>query len=740
MRSALRQFRRAPARIIASIFALSLAVGAVGVLAIPAVARQPLRDVAERDGLADLVINTTALDARQLDAIAALTGVAAAEGSTSAQVDVGSGDVTVVGMQLAGQRIDRLHVVDGRLPVNDRETLASPGFHMIGDDITFGDATTSDVTLRVVGHGDTLWFGGTDTLYTTIPSALAITGGSGIDRVTVLAKVDTSSSLQRITDEIRTVIGVNGDTFTSFPFSLPGDRTPIEEDIQQISSLIALLGIAAGIVALVLLASTTNTLIAERSRETAVMRALGATSRPLRRRLRRIAIGITAAALVIGLPLGVLIANLIARLVLNEFVGITPKFGFSLPVLAISAAGALLGARVVSARAARRVTKLPLAEALRDREGAPFGRRYSDRLLARIPTGGLLSRVALRSSAHRRTRAASVVLQIAAGVGALLVITSLTASVNGYNAASREPWQWSSLTTASQNGLPFDDSVLPGGSKDELAIRVDGEVKDWDLDVFGLAPDTTMFRSTLRDGTWLSPSVTREAVVSAGFASRRDIRVGDSLPVELTSGVVTYRVVGTVDDFGRAIYLDADDLSADLGTPGRFNLVMSAVESPTLLTKAPASTQTMAQMAKEGEDGRASFVLIFGAIAAIVAAVAALAVISTMSVNLYERRHEFAAVQAVGARRRTVRGLIVRELVPLGTLGLGLGLGAGYLGTKGIISSFEASNSIDIGTVFATRSLPAIVSSTLLGLLILATVVARGASRRPIAATLRSAT
>jgi putative ABC transport system permease protein len=198
-------------------------------------------------------------------------------------------------------------------------------------------------------------------------------------------------------------------------------------------------------------------------------------------------------------------------------------------------------------------------------------------------------------------------------------------------------------------------------------------------------------------------------------------------------------VIGTVDDHGRAVYLDVALLAADLGSAGRYNMVLSSDETPTLRTSVPVSTQTMEQLAKEGEEGRASFVLIFGAIAAIVAAVAALAVVSTMSVNLYERRHEFAAVQAIGARRRTIRGLIARELLPLGVVGIGLGLGAGFLGTKGIIGSFEASNAVDIGTVFATGSLPVIVSGTLVGLLLLATLVARGAGRRPIAPTLRGA-
>jgi putative ABC transport system permease protein len=734
MRAALRQFRRAPGRIIASVFALSLAIGAVGVMAIPAVARQPLRDVATRDGLADLVVSTTALDDEQIAQLAEIPGVERIEASTSAVVDSGSGDIAVVGMQLTDQRIDRLHVVDGRLPAGNSEALASPGFHSLGDVVTIG-ATQ----LRVVGHGDTLWFSGSDTLYTTVASALAVNGSAGPDRIAIQSKVDTSAALRRIAADAREVISEKGDSFTSFPFYLPGERTPIEADIEQISTLIGLLGVVAGLVALVLLASTTNTLITERSRETAVMRALGATSRPLRRRLRRIALGITAAALVIGLPLGVLIANLIARLVLDEFVGITPQFGFSPVVLAASAAGALIGARLVSARAARRVTKLPLAEALRDREGAPFGRRFGDRVLAKLRTGGLLSRVALRSSAHRRTRAVAVVAQIAAGVGALLVITSLTTSVNGYNEATRDPWAWASMTTAGQNGLPFDSAVIAGTQGQELAIRVDGQVKDWDLDIYGLQPDTTMFTSELRDGGWLSSAGAREVVVSAGFASRNDIVVGDTIDVDLPAGKVRYDVIGTVDDHGRAVYLDVALLAADLGSAGRYNMVLSSASIPTLRTSVPVSTQTMEQLAKEGEDGRASFVLIFGAIAAIVAAVAALAVVSTMSVNLFERRHEFAAVQAIGARRRTIRGLIARELLPLGVVGIGLGLGAGFLGTKGIIGSFEASNAVDIGTVFATGSLPAIVSGTLLGLLLLATLVARGAGRRPIAPTLRGA-
>ena len=69
MRSTLRQFRRAPGRILASIFALALAVGAIGVLAIPSISAASLQEAVERDGLADIIVGTTDLGVAQMEAI-----------------------------------------------------------------------------------------------------------------------------------------------------------------------------------------------------------------------------------------------------------------------------------------------------------------------------------------------------------------------------------------------------------------------------------------------------------------------------------------------------------------------------------------------------------------------------------------------------------------------------------------------------------------------------------------------
>ncbi|MFP5487682.1 MAG: hypothetical protein ACLGHQ_05190, partial [Acidimicrobiia bacterium] len=118
MRSLLRQFRRAPGRIVASIFALALAVGAIGVLAVPTVSEGTLHEAVARDGLPDLIMSTTPLDRAQVDAIAALDNIAAVEGQATLGVVFDDGSfATLIGLELPDHTMDRIQLTAGRLPV-----------------------------------------------------------------------------------------------------------------------------------------------------------------------------------------------------------------------------------------------------------------------------------------------------------------------------------------------------------------------------------------------------------------------------------------------------------------------------------------------------------------------------------------------------------------------------------------------------------------------------------------------
>jgi len=744
MRQMFREFRRAPARIITSVLALALALGAMGVFAIPAVASSSLRDSAGADRMANIVFDTTDSGAIDMASVVeSVPGVDDALAEAMVGVGTGSPDATLlplVGRDLADTRVDVISATSGRLPISDGEVLVTDGVADVGDVIIATAPDGHQTNLIVVGIGGTTFWAGESVAFSTLRTATDIAGIDGANHVVVRATDTSGDSLRTTADAVRERLAADGVTLTDLPITVPDGTHPIESEITQVSTLIGFLGIVAGLVALVLLGSTTNTLISERTREAAVMRALGARNRPLRRRLRRLAVTIAAVAVVIGLPLGVLISNVIARMVMQEFLDITPGIAVSVPVLVVSAVFAIAGAALVASGAARRVTKIPLATALRDRDGSPFGRRRAERFVAGTRLGGLLDRAALRNAVHRRSRSVAIVAQVTAAVAALLIIASLATTVNAFNASEFEPWSWNSRTTASGNGLDIGgDTIAPVVTADptaEPAIETIGEFDSWEIDLVGLKPDTAMIDRRVDSGAWLTDG--RNVVVSTGFAEHVGIAVGDDIDVRIATGTVTYHVVGFHRLQGRTLFLDIDTLATDLGRPGAANVVYSAADrTPTGLHG--LTTTTYLDDFSSDDSGRAAILLIFGVIGLVVVTVAGLAVASGLAVNVYERRHEFAAIRAIGGRSRQVMHVVSAELLPLAAIGVLAGVAAGYFGGLAIMQSFERADAVDIGFVFAGRAIPAVTATVVLGCLLIGGLTVRRMSRQSVATTLRSA-
>jgi putative ABC transport system permease protein len=230
-----------------------------------------------------------------------------------------------------------------------------------------------------------------------------------------------------------------------------------------------------------------------------------------------------------------------------------------------------------------------------------------------------------------------------------------------------------------------------------------------------------------------------EVVVSTGFAGRVGITVGDELVVDTATGESTARVVGLHPLRGRTLFFAADELASDLGQPGRANVVLSTKSAPAVDTGA-LTTTTLLEDVTADDAGRSAILMIFGAIGAIVVSVAGLAVASGVAVNVFERRHELAAIRSIGGRSRDVMRVVSAELLPLAVAGLAVGTLAGYLGSDAIMTSFENADAVEIGLVFATGAIPATAVVVLLGCLVIAGAMVRRVGRRSLAETLRSAT
>ncbi len=730
MSSLTQSLRRAPARVIASVLAIALAVGAIGVFAVPDVAANSLRELAAEDRLAHVVADTSTLEGVEgLD----VAGAEAVEGRVSRTVTTDNGTIRMIGIDFAEQSINIVQPESGRLP-GVGEVLVSEGVAAIGDTLV-----VADTSLEVVGIGNTAWWTTEDILFAELNEAQTITGVNGVNRVLMRMNDAGADNLDSAVDELRDALDAQGSEYLSFPVTVPDGRHPIESDLTQISTMIGLLGVVAGAVALVLLASTTNTLITERTREVAVMRSLGGARRPLRRRLRRIALGIAAAGAIVGIPLGIVVANVVARLILTSFVGITPGIAVSWTVMVASLAFALIGARLVAGRAARRVTKLPLAETLRDREGSPFGGRLSDRLLSRIPTGGLFERMAVRAGAHRRARTTAVVMQLAVGVAAIVTVASLGTSIAAFNEAELEPWNWQSSIQAVDPGLPFEASLADGDPTLEAAIVDYGEVGDWEVSIFGLSTDTVMLDNAVRQGEWLDGS--RGTVVSAGFADTQGIEVGDAVEIALASGPQEYEVQGLHRSRSLDFYIPIDVLAADLDADGRSNAFWSTGTVDQFDMNLPVEIElvTLEELQAEGAAARDMISDVFWVIGLIVVGVAVLGVSSAVAVNLYERRRELAVFQAIGGRKADLRRVLITELMPLALVGSAMGAVAGWYGALAIIGFFETVNAVEIGTVFATTAVPLATVGAAGAMVLIGVIAARQASKNTVAGTLRAA-
>ena len=750
MKATWRALRRAPGRTAASVVALALALGAIGVFAVPSVASHSLRDLAARDRLAHLTLDTTpipdpaALAASPRLADAGIT-VVETRAVTKAHLTADRDAVWVVGLPPERGGVDVVRASAGRLP-------------RVGGEIAPGARVASALDgadlngLRVVGTADTAALADADVVYTTRATAEAIGGLSGPNQLVARVADPTRARLDAATDALRAALAEQGVAVTELPLVMPGGRHPMEDGITEISGMIGMLGILAGIVALVLLASTTNAIVTERSRDAAVMRALGAPGRNVRRELRRVALAIATLGLLVGIPLGIVVSNAIARMVLDRFAGITPALGWSPAVALASTAFALVGARLISGRAARRLTRLPLVDALRDRDGVPFGNRFTERAVARLRTGSLNLRMATRSVVRRRGRAVALVAQVTCAVGAVVCVASLTTSVADFNRAELASWRWATMTTAAQPGAPFVAASVDAGGPArasgpgiEAGLETTGRLgDDWELDVWGVTPQTAMLDTRVSTGRWLD-GTPGEVVVAEKIARQLGYAVGDEVTIGLASGSTTMRIVGLHPIRGVTAFVDRADLGARLGVPGGADTIWSTGDGASRAAATVAAGSTVTETVRRADlyaadgAGRDAIVGIFVAIGAVVAGVATIGVVSTVGLGLHERRRELAVVRALGGRRSRVRRLVVTELVPLAAFGWAFGLVLGWAASWAIMLFFETSSGVELGHVFATVAAPATALGVGILVVMLGVGAARSLDRHPPGAILRAA-
>src|SRR4051794_2421400 len=323
------------------------------------------------------VIPGPRLPAATVARVAAVPGVARATGDIAFPAGAWDGR----GRHVAGGPADRLighgwnsaaltpyHLTTGRPPGGPRDVVA---------DVRMG--TRVGATLRIVtptggsryrvsGLADAHGAGDASqaAVFFTPAIAASLSGAPGeIDAVGVTAEPGTSAAVLR--SRLKERLGSGIDVLDRRQAADADAGDPTAADRAGLIAIFGALGGIAGAVALFVVAGTFALAIAQRRRETAVLRALGATPRQIRRLIAVEALLVSLLAGALGLVAGRPLANGIVH-VLEDRGEVGPAFAPAHSLLPFAIAlgmGVVIGQLAVFA-AARRAGRIPPAEALRE--------------------------------------------------------------------------------------------------------------------------------------------------------------------------------------------------------------------------------------------------------------------------------------------------------------------------------------------------------------------------------------
>ncbi|MEV7006041.1 FtsX-like permease family protein [Streptosporangium sp. NPDC051022] len=244
-------------------------------------------DVAVRPVSGDRT-RTPILQDAVLEKIRAVGGVADAQGlvmGTSALIGKdgkAAGDYPTAGISILQGRLNRVPITSGSAPKTatqaalDKNTARVRGFK-VGDTVTVLDSRNVKHDFQLVGLFDTGLdqnLGFTGAVGYTVETARAMTGEKGFREIDVVAAEGVTQEAAR--DSIATALGKGYDVKTGERYA--DDMVKANgADSQFLTMGLLLFGLVAMFVAALVIYNTFNILVAQRTREMALLRCIGAT-------------------------------------------------------------------------------------------------------------------------------------------------------------------------------------------------------------------------------------------------------------------------------------------------------------------------------------------------------------------------------------------------------------------------------------------------------------------------------
>jgi len=621
----------------------------------------------------------------------------------------------------ADSSVNRLELLAGRYPGSGEALLEISSRDLapvnLGDSITYRDAEGRRRSLTISGfvRSPSLLAAKLTGLVTAFVPAPVVRGLIGVGganqlliRVTDPARArDTARDLARLLDKQHLQ---HGEPDVRDPQNFPGKR-----ELDALFTLLSLFAALGLLLSGVLVGNTLAMLVAEEQTEIGVLKSLGADRRQIMQSYL-LAAGVYG---MVGTPLGIVLGAVLGwriMLFLGALTSLSAPFALSLDGIALGIVVGLGATLLAGLLPAWHAATLPVHDALQPAGLiSPFGRRWLERVLRRVHGLPALVLMSLRNVGRQGMRNALTVVVIGLAVATLLAAQSTEASVNGaidevFQTYRAQAWVFfrRPVNPAVREGL----RAIPGIEQAEPWTLTDAWVGFTPVRLWGLPPDTILYRPNLIAGRWYKADAPQEAVISADLADRQRIGLGQTIEVDLGEGRRTHlRVVGVAID--NTIFLGSRvqskvfaprrtvaRLRGQQGQASLFALGLTGNAPSEVEAVLKQITRRYAAWSPAGESAQAeidaarkqsqTLGLALRSMVVLVALIGAIGLANTLTIGVLERRREIGVLRALGATDGQIAQGFLTEGATLGLIGWVLGLLAGYGLGWGFVRAMES--------------------------------------------------
>ncbi|MGZ4333324.1 MAG: FtsX-like permease family protein, partial [Gaiellaceae bacterium] len=485
------------------------------------------------------------------------------------------------------------------------------------------------------------------------------------------------------------------------------------------------------------------------------MKAIGGRRRQIAAVYLRTALLLGALGTVVGVALGVVLANVLVRYLGSTFFAIDVGFGVDPWILALSVLVGVLGPVLAALPAIRRSVRIPVRDALEATGSAVGDEDAGDRFLRRVRFLPRSMQIGLRNVGRRRRRSLATAVIVALAVGNLLAILGLAAGIS--NTTHAEWRDHGEDLKALVGGDQRTEDVLrsiPGVATVEpmfdAEIRLAGE-----SGFIWAVNQATMFRHRVVDGRWYTPgeqqSRARVAVVERNLARVTSTHVGDRIRVETGSGPLALRVIGiaanqqengtvlfvprtTMQDVFGASPENADDYW--IRTTAHDHAFVDRTTTLVVDTMKADGFDISTEIEYVAEannvaDNRTVTTSI-GVLGFLIVAISMVGLANAITMSVLERTREIGILRTIGARARDVRRIFATESVAIAVAGWLLGIPVGYLLDRFLVWMVKEVVHVQVPFTFPLGNLAlALVGTVVLSLLITLLPIRRAVRYRP---------